>query len=316
MLVDLVGQPRPAQILSRAVSGQLTSPLLLVGDEGVGKRTSVMFAVRQMFCTGTGLNTCRCNGCTCLQHGVHGDLAFITAPDSKEIGVEEVREACAQLQNYPSTASARVVVIDGADRLTPAAANALLKTLEEPPSTARFFLLAQSYDRVLPTVRSRCGKLRYLALSEAFIADKLSRMGAEPADAALYARMGEGSMGRALRFWSAGRQKMRDAVLSWVERCASGDLPAVFSLIDEAGADLRVALRILGQVLCDMARPRPVIHADVAEQLLRVGASLGRDRLARLWASYNTVLERDERTHINLAFHVKAAFAAVCLASL
>jgi DNA polymerase-3 subunit delta' len=173
MLAEVKGQDEAVAYLQRVADGRYTAPLLLLGDDGVGRRFSVQCLARQMFCDGVRDNTCDCVHCTQLKYAAHADFVTFTAPEDKDIGIEVSRQIIEQCRSYPMLASKRVVLIDGAERLTVPAANALLKTLEEPPRTVRFFLTSTSLERVIPTIRSRCGVVRYRRLPEAFIVSML-----------------------------------------------------------------------------------------------------------------------------------------------
>ena len=209
MLADVRHQTEAVRYLRRFVDGALTSPVLLVGASGVGRRFSVQQAVSEAFCMGERAPKCDCYSCLTIIQGTHPDFVTLTA-DSKDIGVDAVRDLTAKARDYPSVASMRCFLIDGADRFTVPAANALLKTLEEPPAKSRFFLISETSEQVLPTIRSRCGQLRYNRLPEAFVLSVLLQYEHDDAKALVYSRMGEGSAGNAIQYWGAGRLSLRE----------------------------------------------------------------------------------------------------------
>lgn len=313
MLADVQGQEEGVRFLRRVVEQKLTSPLLLLGDEGTGRRFSVIQAVKELFCSGTKEKGCPCVDCTQIDQGMHPDFTVLSVPDDKDIGVDAVREIVANADNSPMMAPLRCVLIDGADRMTTAAANALLKTLEEPPQSLRFFLLAEAYDRVIPTIRSRSGKIPYRPLPEDFVLSVLQRHEPDHAKALVYARMGEGSIGRAVRYWSAGRLGLRDRVVSLLQLALAGDTASFFPSIDAFSQDLSLALRFLDQVLHDVLMvthvPDHLIHQDLADDLGRLAGSRPVGTWIKLANGVKAVRDLHRVTRINLAFHVKTLFA-------
>lgn len=211
MLSNVQGQDEGVRFLRRVVDGALSDPLLLVGTEGVGRRYSVHEAAKEAFCGGEEDD---CFHCVQIDRGAHPDFVEIRPQDGKEIGVDAIRSVVNQAYSFPVTAKLRFFLIDGVDRMTPAAANALLKTLEEPPRMGRFFLLAEESSRVLATIRSRCGLVRYRPLAEDFVVASLARFEKDGTKALVYARLAEGSLGRAVQLRGSGRLTLRDQVLS------------------------------------------------------------------------------------------------------
>jgi DNA polymerase-3 subunit delta' len=100
-----------------------------------------------------------CASCRRIARGVHPDVLVVEPGDSGSIRIEQVRDVIDRSAYRPFEGRRRVVVVDQADALVPAAQNALLKTLEEPPSSSVFVLVTARPDALLPTVRSRCIRL-------------------------------------------------------------------------------------------------------------------------------------------------------------
>ena len=313
MLTDVKGQDEAVLFLRRLVEDRFTDPLLLVGEEGVGRKFSAVQAIKEIFCQLDREANCPCAGCLQVDKQCHPDLLTISAPADKWIGVDTVRSMIEIVWEAPTLASRRFVVIEGVDRMTMEAANALLKTLEEPPPRARFILLTESYQRVIPTIRSRCGKISYRPLPDSFVLSVLSRFEKDPGKASIYARMGEGSVGRSISYLGAGRLALRDRVLGILQLALAGDIPRLFSAIDDLKDDLPLALRLVEHLLHDLlmvsTAPDRMINLDQHEavQKLRDGAKLS--VWTKLGAGAREVRERYRRTRINLSFHVKALFA-------
>ena len=140
-----------------------------------------------------------CAACMRIARGVHPDVLVLEPGDTGSIKIEQVREVVDRAAYRPFEGRRRVVVIDQADALVPAAQNALLKTLEEPPSMSVFVLVTARPDALLPTVRSRCPRLNFRPLSPNEIAGALVARGQTETAARAVAAAADGSLGRALQ---------------------------------------------------------------------------------------------------------------------
>ncbi|RSM31511.1 DNA polymerase III subunit delta' [Aeromonas salmonicida] len=142
-----------------ALAGRLGHAWLLLGDPGLGKEQLAERLARLHLCQqpDRGEPCGQCHSCQLFDKGHHPDLGTVTV-DSKTIGVEAIREICARLQNSAQLGRGKVVIIPDAERMTESAANALLKTLEEPAGDSLLLLIASQVSRLLPTILSRCHK--------------------------------------------------------------------------------------------------------------------------------------------------------------
>ncbi|CAJ1783600.1 DNA polymerase III subunit delta' [Aeromonas salmonicida] len=142
-----------------AEAGRLGHAWLLLGDPGLGKKQLAERLARLHLCQqpDRGEPCGQCHSCQLFDKGHHPDLGTVTV-DSKTIGVEAIREICARLQNSAQLGRGKVVIIPDAERMTESAANALLKTLEEPAGDSLLLLIASQVSRLLPTILSRCHK--------------------------------------------------------------------------------------------------------------------------------------------------------------
>ena len=102
-----------------------------------------------------------CASCKRIARGVHADVLLVEPGESGTIKIDQVREAIDRAAYRPFEGRRRVVIVDDADALNAEAQNALLKTLEEPPAASTFVLVTSRPDMLLPTVLSRCQRLRF-----------------------------------------------------------------------------------------------------------------------------------------------------------
>ena len=150
----IVGHARPKGLLSSILrKDRFPHALLFSGPPGVGKYTMAMEVIKHLFCEeGTACGVCRT--CQNVIRNTHPDLHILRTETS--IGIDELRNVRKEVYESPYEAPLRAIVIDGAEQMTREAANALLKTLEEPPPLNLFFLITSSEKDVPLTIRSRC----------------------------------------------------------------------------------------------------------------------------------------------------------------
>lgn len=316
MLTEVREQDEGVRFLRKVVEGQFPSPLLLVGTEGIGRRFSVVAAAREAWAKGDPESI----HCVQLNRGIHPDFLLVRPPDQKDsIGIGAIREVIDQASFLPMMAERRFIVIDGADSMTTEAANAFLKSLEEPHASTQFFLLAETLSDVLPTVRSRCGIVRYRPLSEGFVVSQLLKLTDDATKALVYARLSEGSVGRAIQYLGSGRLALRDGMVGLLQKALTGDLASLFAGVNAISGSavkgvsgLKLGLRFLEHVLHDLTMipydPSRLTNLDIAESLGQLRVQIGDRRLANLHAGLQTVRRRQDAP-INLGFHVKTYLA-------
>lgn len=275
----------------------------------MGRKFSALQAVKEIASGGDATS----NFCLQVDQRVHPDVSLILPEGDKDIGIDEIREILHTAYDGPKYSPRKFYIIDGADRLTMAAANAFLKTLEEPPKLTQFFLIAESAEKVLPTIRSRCGKVRYKRLSENIIAESLKDLVPDPLMARVYTRLAEGSLGRAIQYFGSNRLALRDRAFSLLKTGLSKDLSQVFSAIDDFKEDLFLGLRFLDRLLYDLIMlphdPSRIANLDLGDELRLVGDKLGLTRVRSLQRGVDLIHRRDPSMKI-LHFHVKSILGA------
>jgi DNA polymerase III subunit delta' len=174
-----------------AAAGRLAHALLFAGPPGVGKALTARLLATALLCERSSeghFDACgECRSCHLMAAGNHPDYLTVSRPEGKsELPIELLvgsldnrgREGlCHDLSLRPMLATWRVAVIDDADRMSTEGANALLKTLEEPPAYALIILLAADLGKILPTIRSRCQTVRFNPLPTADVAELVQTLG-------------------------------------------------------------------------------------------------------------------------------------------
>ena len=167
---DVIGQEGPKKKIRSALAQQaIGHAYLFSGDEGIGKRLMALRFAQALSCetppSSSQPDSCgQCRACEQIDSGVYPDLLFIEPEQEKanpQIKIDQVREIERHVIYRPLLSERKICVIDDADRLTANAANAFLKTLEDPPEHSLFILVTSRPLRLLATVRSRCLTLRF-----------------------------------------------------------------------------------------------------------------------------------------------------------
>src|SRR5919106_741038 len=218
MFDELTGNERVKAALKRMmVTDRLPGAMLFIGEEGIGKKRFALELARALNCR-TPRNDEACGVCSSCTRIVklnypqrddadewtqiiwtdHPDVGLVVAP-KRVLRVEQMRQIEKEANFRPFEGKARVFLIDEADKLNDASANALLKVLEEPPRTSHLILITARPAMLLPTILSRCQMIRFSPLMPAEIETHLTKNKlADNKTAKLRARAASGSIGRAL----------------------------------------------------------------------------------------------------------------------
>ena len=287
----LLGHERVETRLAEAVSdGRIAGTWLLCGPPGIGKATLAFRLARFLLAGGSGVEAPAPDGPGGLAvpeagaaagrvaTGSHGDLLPIArgldatrGRLKTEISVDEVRRMGPFFRHTAGEGGWRVAVIDGAELMSPSAANAALKPIEEPPRRAAILLVSHAPGRLPPTLRSRCRMLRLRPLAETHVASLLADYLPElpAADRAVLARLAEGSPGAALALHGLGGVELSrelDAVLADLPEVDAARLHAFADKVGRRGHEdgARLALDLLRAWLARLIRGRARGEGDIA----------------------------------------------------
>ncbi len=254
MFSKLIGNDNVKRSLKRLLgNGRVPNSLLFSGDEGVGKRQFALQVAKAFMCKEPADHEA-CGVCAaCRRADVfvfpksdkgddfeqvffseHPDVGTVI-PFKRNVRVDAIRDLEREANFRPYEAAARFFIIDDAHKMNDAAANALLKTLEEPPATSYIFLITSRPDSLLATIRSRCQMMRFAPVETAEIERFLIDDKAFTLDEArLAARLARGSVGRAVSIDVAKFKVNRDRMMGVLRNAVeTGDRAALLRISEE-----------------------------------------------------------------------------------
>jgi DNA polymerase-3 subunit delta' len=315
---SIINQDRPLRILTAFLqNGTIPHALLFTGIEGVGKaRAAVALAMacncvenqarsdseqadirpldhpdtRRPFTT----RPCgSCKSCRKIETDNHPDIIRLK-PSGPFIKIDQIRTLCRTLAMKPYEAGMRVVIILDAQAMNPAAGNALLKMLEEPPAETILILVAAHSSDLLPTIVSRCQHIRFNPISRKDLESVLVRQhGIDCADAAVIAGMAGGSESRALRLYQTHWIQRRYWLIDELDSLSADSVNRLLAFADQLAKnkdDLPAALEILKSWLRDLViaklHPDRMLNHDLTSKLQQVSRKMS---LTSLLARFETI---------------------------
>jgi DNA polymerase-3 subunit delta' len=338
----LVGHAEAERIVTDAIgSGRMHHAWLMTGTEGIGKATFAYRLARFLLAQDEQLPSDVTGLTIPAVATAHRQVGNLSHPGllvvrrawdrqgkrfKQNIAIDDVRALRHFLQRTAVTPW-RVVIVDTADDLNLNSANALLKSLEEPPKRTVFLLISSSPGRLLPTIRSRCRTLRFEALGEtelkAAVAAACAATGRdEPGENHLAALQGlaKGSVRRALQLLDGGGLYLLETVVTLLESLPRLDRQALHKLITQtAGRDALshdIAFDILEDAFADTLRAAVsgVCNVPAFPQLRRFPLLINPESLAdwaELWETMREARNETERLNLDKAALVVTAFERI-----
>ena len=333
---SLIDQDRPIRILTAFLhKGTLPHALLFTGIEGVGKNRAAVTLAMALNCEashpesdlslsrGDG-NTKRwftatpcgsCNPCRKIELDHHPDIIRLK-PAGSFIKIDQVRTLCQTLTLKPFEATKRVVIISDAQAMNPAAGNALLKVLEEPPNETIIILIAGHRSDLLPTIASRCQHIWFNPISRSTLTSLLIRdHQLDARDAAMIADKAGGSAIKAQRMHQSGWIVRRYQLIGELDALSNGSLNRILAFahhLAKSKEDLPEALEILKSWLRDLViaklHPDRMRHHDLAADLQHAAQKRS---LTSLLSKYDTI--ESTQTSIRAGTNLRLAMESMVL---
>lgn len=305
-LSTLIGNERIKKLLKRAVAeGRIAQGLIFAGPSGIGKRQFAFALAQAVNCLSpvNGDACGECIPCRKVEAREHTDIETY-APDGTFIKIEQMRAMAEKAQYRPYEGRRRVFIVDEAERMNQAAANSILKVLEEPPESSQLILITAKPYALLTTIRSRCQMMSFAPLTqvemEAYLRANYKRPDEETR---MLARLARGSIGRALEIDLGIYREQRAMMMEMIEaQAVTRDTVKLLSAAEYLGRKLdREAfekhLDVLMTLLSDLFHMKlgdpaqSLTNADIARQLERIAEAVSIDQITDFVARIEQILQ-------------------------
>ena len=267
--------------------------LLFSGPRGIGKRKLAAATAAALLCLdrNDGLACGACGSCRALAAGTHPDFYVVTPETtgkaSRSIKIEQIRDLRTEAARVPRLSARRVILLDDAETMNDAAANALLKTLEEPPGNTSFLLVTGARQALLPTILSRCTGMQLGLLDDEAMEQALAAQGVPEEQRASLIALSEGSVGRALRLFEEDALSLREDALAVLESLTGLSVEEVFSLGTRLGAMererltewLRYLRLFVRDLLAIYGGSSAIINDDLEERLFMLSGKFSESQM-------------------------------------
>lgn len=336
-MTEIIGNKALCERLTRDIEeGSLSHAYIIEGANGSGRKTLALTVAAALACENKGnaehpLPCLRCNACRRIFERKTPDVIFIRDETKATVGVELARSICETVRIIPNDFEDKFYIVENADKMTPEAQNALLLTLEEPPSFAHFFLICNSADYFLETIRSRTITLRMQRLTDSQIRDficsrdtRAAQMNlTSPSELTEIIKSSQGGIGQALAFldrdeWQPIKER-RELIRAFIEKAISsastGEIVPLLLKFSSKRDTLNEELSLLAAALRDLIAlknadsPPLEFYCDVNEAIeLSDKATL--PYLYKFYESIDTAIKESEKNANIRLMTVKLALNA------
>ena len=239
---DILGHEMIKDHFRKAIENHKVShAYILAGEEGMGRKSLANAFAMTLLCVKGLKEPCmECHSCKQMLSDNHPDVIHVTHEKPGSIGVDDIRKQINDtIMIKPYSSYYKIYMVDEAEKMTVQAQNALLKTIEEPPSYAVIILMTTNPDAFLPTILSRCIQLKLKPLRDYVVKGYLvEKLGVPVEKAEVYAAFARGNLGKAIHIASSEEfGELYRAVLTLLKNIKNMDLPALLEFIKKLQED-------------------------------------------------------------------------------
>lgn len=235
---DILGNDMVKEHFKKAIeSHKVSHAYILTGEAGMGRKSIANAFAMTLLCEKGGSEPCMiCHSCKQVLAGSHPDLIYVTHAKPASIGVDDIREQINEgIMIRPYSSYYKIYIVDEAEKMTVQAQNALLKTIEEPPSYAIILLITTNQDSFLPTILSRCIQLKLKPLKDFTVKSYLTEhLNVPERNAEICAAFARGNLGKAIHLASSEDfQVLHQKVMNLIKTVDNMDISMLLECIRE-----------------------------------------------------------------------------------
>lgn len=297
------------KLISRWKTNSLPHALLFTGHKGLGKHAFAAHFAKLLLCEKgkTSEKPCeQCRGCELILAGNHPDLLYLaTQENSKVIKIDQIREFIASVNQTAYLGDLRVALFMDAHSLHVAAANALLKTLEEPPPNCVFILITDRYANLSPTIRSRCQTIQFAIppqeMAQQWLADHLLT----DSKADLLLKLAEGAPLKALELAEEKRLSQRGTVAEMLHKLTETSADPLAEAAICAKLPLPEVVSDIYSIIVDIARFQQtqevayVSNIDYREMIKYLGRKINYDMIFNFLNKLDLIRKSSDSNNLN-----------------
>ena len=278
---DVLGQDRQIEIIKKAIeNNRVPHAYLFLGEEGVGKKRTALTLAKALNCCAEPTDSCdECNSCRKIMNGNHPDVTVVE-PEGNSIKINQIRELQRSLKYKPYEGKKKVCIIANAEKMNLAAANSMLKILEEPPPDIVLILTTTSPYLLLSTINSRCQKLKFQPLTNDLISKIIKeKLGKDEETSLKIASLAGGNLNRAYELSEGTTIEYRNRLIEKINALSPNNINETLEFAEEMSKEkeeLIGALQLLKTWFRDILIFKencPVdrlINADFLEEIKRL----------------------------------------------
>ena len=290
---DILGNEDAKKYFIKAVKDkQLSHSYIFEGPYGVGKNTFALELAKFVLCENNeGDRPCNeCKSCHMIDAGTHPDVIQIEK-DTKVTKIENIREnIIKEIDIKPYQSDYKFIIVKSADSINIQGQNAILKTIEEPPSYGIIILACENIASLLPTIKSRCIVVRFNPLTTEQMEGYLEEKGIRGTEQEVYAKLAEGCIGVAEDILQDETyMELRKESISYLQRLERGQIMEIYDLVKEITDQKESIEQILNfwllwyrdVMVCKVAHSGDLYYKDYQQQLLDMSYKLTYNKVSQ-----------------------------------
>lgn len=312
---EIIGHKNIIEHIQNAIKyNKVSHSYIIEGEKGIGKKLIANSLAKTLQCETKGVDSCnKCASCKMFESSNHPDIKYVEASKKSGLGVDDIREQLNKDINIkPYKYPYKIYIINDADTMTIQAQNALLKTIEEPPSYAIIILIAENKNRFLQTIISRCVLIPLRPLSNEDIDDYLIyKVQIPDYQASVYSAFSRGNIGKAKELaLSSEFIQMRDHVIEIVNILIKNndfEIMGMYNIFEDYKDEIDIFIDLIISWLRDLLivkeinNERYLINKDKYKTILKQGQHLSYNRICVL---IDNILHFKKQLKVNVNYQL------------